>query len=228
MLEASRFDDPSFHVWIFFEPRVPAQVAKWLGFRCLELAGLNPKQVEVFPKQAELSKDRPYGNFVKLPLGVHRKEGKKSRILDHATFEPLPDETLETFKGLSFSEHDLAKILNFKFKANVQIKFNLPTTFKPLSVREEEKTVEFLCRYWKEGYRNDLEMCFLGFCLKKGVAIESARRMIEEVVLRTGDNEKAARVALVDYHYRNRLTTQLKGLSGIREIVRMIKNHGYQ
>ena len=228
MLEASRFDDPSFHVWIFFEPRVPAQVAKWLGFRCLELAGLNPKQVEVFPKQSELSKDRPYGNFVKLPLGVHRKEGKKSRILDHATFEPLPDETLETFKGLSFSEHDLAKILNFKSKANVQIKFNLPTTFKPLSVREEEKTVEFLCRYWKEGYRNDLEMCFLGFCLKKGVAIESARRMIEEVVLRTGDNEKAARVALVDYHYRNRLTTQLKGLSGIREIVRMIKNHGYQ
>jgi hypothetical protein len=52
--------------------------------------------------------------------------------------------------------------------------------------------------------------------------------MIEEVVLRTGDNEKAARVALVDYHYRNRLTTQLKGLSGIREIVRMIKNHGTQ
>jgi hypothetical protein len=228
MLEASRFDDPSFHVWIFFEPRVPAQVARWLGFRCLELAELNPKQVEVFPKQAELSKDRPYGNFVKLPLGVHRKEGKKSRILDHATFEPLPDETLETFKGLSFSEHDLARILNFKSKANVQVKFNMSTTFKPLSAKEEEKTVEFLCRYWKEGYRNDLEMCFLGFCLKKGVAIESAKRMIEEVVSRTGDNERAARLALVDYHYKNRLTTQLKGLSGIREIVRMIKNHGYQ
>jgi len=228
MLEASRYNDPSFHVWVFFEPCIPAQVARWLGFRCLELAELNPKQVEVFPKQAELSKDRPYGNFVKLPLGVHRKEGKKSRILDHATFEPLPDETLETFKGLSFSEHDLARILNFKFKANVQVKFNMPTTFKPLSAKEEEKTVEFLCRYWKEGYRNDLEMCFLGFCLKKGVAIDSAKRMIEEVVSRTGDNERAARLELVDYHYRNRLTTRLKGLSGIREIVREIKSRGNQ
>lgn len=228
MLEASRYDDPSFHAWIFFEPRVPAQVAKWLGFRFLELAGLNPKQIEVFPKQSELSKDRPYGNFVKLPLGLHRKEGKKSRILDYATFEPLPDETLGTFRGLTFSEHDLTRILSLKSKANVQIKFNFPTTFKPLSVREEEKIVKFLCRYWKEGYRNDLEMYFLGFCLKKGVAIESAKRMVEEVVLRTGDNEKAARLALVDYHYKNRLSTQLKGLSGIREIVRMIKTHGTQ
>lgn len=228
MLEASRYDDPSFHIWVFFEPRVPAQVARWLGFRCLELAGLNPKQVEVFPKQVELSKDRPFGNFVKLPLGLHRKEGKRSRILNHATFEPLPDETLETFRGLTFSERDLARILSLKSKANVQIKFNLPTTFKPLSAREEEKSVEFLCRYWKEGYRNDLEMCFLGFCLKKGVAVESARRMIEEVALRTGDNERAARLSLVDYHYQNRLTTRLRGLSGIREIVREVKSHGTQ
>jgi hypothetical protein len=228
LLEASRFPDPSYHVWIFFEPRVPAQVARWLGFRSLELAGLNPKQVEVFPKQTELSKDRPYGNFVKLPLGIHRKERKKSRILDHATFEPLPNEALETFRGLSFSEHDLAQILSFKTETHVQVKFNLPTAFKPLSAKEEEKTVEFLCRYWKEGYRNDLEMCFLGFCLKKGVAIDSAKRMIEEVVSRTGDNERAARLELVDYHYRNRLTTRLKGLSGIREIVREIKSHGNQ
>jgi len=226
MLEASRHDDPSFHIWIFFNPCVPAQVARWLGFRCLELAGLNPKQIEVFPKQAELSKDRPYGNFVKLPLGLHRKAGRRSRILDHATFEPLPDETLEIFRGLTFSEHDLAKILSLKSKANVQIKFNLPTTFKLLSDKEEEKAVRFLCKYWKEGYRNDLEMCFLGFCLKKGVAIESAIRIIEEVVLRTGDNERAARLALIDYHYQNRLATCLKGLSGIREIVGEIKSHG--
>jgi hypothetical protein len=228
MLEASRYDDPSFHIWVFFEPRIPAQVARWLGFRCLDLAGLNPKQIEVFPKQAELSKDRPYGNFVKLPLGLHRKNGKRSRILDHATFTPLLNETLGTFRGLTFSEHDLARILSLKSKANVQIKFNLPATFKPLSTREEEKTVEFLCRYWKEGYRNDLEMYFLGFCLKKGVAIESARRMIDEVVLRTGDNERAARLGLIDYHYQNRLTTCLKGLSGIRGIVREIRSHGNQ
>ena len=228
MLEASRYDDPSFHVWVFFEPRIPAQVARWLGFRCLELAGLNPKQIEVFPKQAELSEDRPYGNFVKLPLGLHQKEGKRSRILDHATFEPLPNEALGTFRGLSFSEGDLARILTLKPAANMQVKFNLPATFKPLSAKEEEKTVEFLCRYWKEGYRNDLEMYFLGFCLKKGVALESVRRMIEETVLRTGDDEKAARLDMVQYHYRNRLTTRLKGISGIREIVREIRSHATQ
>ena len=226
LLEASRYDDPSFHVWVFFEPRVPAQAARWLGYRCLELAGLNPKQIEVFPKQAELSKDRPYGNFVKLPLGVHRKERKKSRILNHATFEPLPNETLETFRGLSFCEHDLAQILSFKTETHVQVKFTMPTVFKPLSVQDEEKTVEFLCRYWKEGHRNDVEMYFLGLLIKRGVKEDSARRIIAEVCKRTNtssvDTEKA--LAKVGYHYSRRLTVNLKGKSGLREIVREIKS----
>jgi hypothetical protein len=226
MLEASRYDDPSFHVWVFFEPCVPAKAARWLGYRCLELAGLNPKQIEVFPKQAELSKDRPFGNFVKLPLGVHRKERKRSRILDHATFEPLPNETLETFRGLSFCEHDLAQILSFKTETHVQVKFTMPTAFKPLSVQDEEKTVEFLCRYWKEGHRNDVEMYFLGLLIKRGVKEDSARRIIAEVCKRTNtasvDTEKA--LAKVGYHYSRRLTVNLKGLSGLREIVREIKS----
>jgi hypothetical protein len=184
--------------------------------------------VEVFPKQTELTKDRAFGNFVKLPCGLHRVEQKWSRILDHNTFELKPTDALLDFWGICFSEVDLAKIEGFERKTSVQKTLSLPTTFKPLSDREEEKSIQFLCRYWKEGYRNDLEMCFLGFCLKKGVAIESAKRMIGEVVLRTGDNERAARLELVDYHYQNRLTTCLKGLSGIREIVREIKSHGNQ
>lgn len=225
MLEASRYDDPSYHVWIFFESAVPAQVAQWLGFRCLELAGLNPKHVEVFPKQAELTKDRPYGNFVKLPLGLHRKEGKHSRILDHATFEPLSDETLETFKGLSFSELDLIRISGFESKTHVQVKFNLPSNFKPLSDKEEEKATQFLCQYWKPGYRNRLEMYFLGLCLKRGVSFESAKRILEEVTLRTADGERQNRLELVDYHYHNRLNVSLKASSGIREILEEMKQN---
>jgi hypothetical protein len=222
MLEASRFDDPSFHVWIFFEPRVPAQVAKWLGFRCLELAELNPKQVEVFPKQTELTKDRPYGNFVKLPLGFHQVEKKWSRLLDPKTFEPLPNEALLNCWGISFSEADMAKAMRFEDKTHIQATLVLPENFKPLKNREEEKAAKFLAKYWRPGYRNKLEMAFLGFCLKKGVNYESARRIIEKVCETTGDEEKQARLQLVKYHYgtRRRLGSQLVGVSGLREIVR--------
>ncbi|MHA1631371.1 MAG: TOTE conflict system archaeo-eukaryotic primase domain-containing protein, partial [Candidatus Freyarchaeota archaeon] len=89
LLEASRYPDPSYHVWIFFLVPFPAKAARWLGYRILELADLDPRKAEVFPKQDELTEDRPFGNFVKLPLGFHRVEKKWSRFLDPESFEPL-------------------------------------------------------------------------------------------------------------------------------------------
>ena len=222
LLEASRYPDPSYHVWTLFSLPVHSKVARWLGLRCLELAGLSPKEVEVFPKQTELTKDRPYGNLVKLPLGFHQVEKKWSRLLDPETFEPLPNEALLNCWGISFSEADMAKTMCFEDKTHVQATLILPKNFKPLKSREEEKAVEFLVKYWRPGYRNKLEMAFLGFCLKKGVNYESARRIIEKVCETTSDEEKQARLQLVEYHYRNRrsLGSQLVGVSGLREIVR--------
>jgi hypothetical protein len=219
LLEASRYPDPSYHVWILFLISVSAKATQWLGYRILELANLNPKQVEIFPKQAELTQDRPFGNFVKLPLGFHQVEQKWSRILNNVTFEPLASLKIQELRGITFSEADLTKMASFEVKRHVQTSFSLPKKFKPLSDREEEKVVQFLCKYWREGYRNRLEMYFLGLCLKKGVSFESAERIISEVADRTNDSEKQARLDLAVYHYRSRLTVSLKGSSGLREII---------
>ena len=220
LLEASRYLDPSYHVWIFFLVPFPAKAARWLGIRILELANLNPSKVEVFPKQDELTEDRPFGNFVKLPLGFHRIEKKWSCFLDTETFEPLEPDILPEVSGISFSEADTQEILRLASqKKAVQVKLDLPATFRPLPDREEEKVVRFLCKYWKPGYRNQLEMSFLGFCIKKGVSHDSAYRIIDEVTLRTRDEERSERLRLVDYHYRNRLNVPLKGVSGLREII---------
>ena len=228
LLEASRFPDPSFHIWIFFSIAIPAKVAQWLGYRILEFAGLNPKEVEVFPKQTELTADRAFGNFVKLPLGKHQTADKWSRFLDLETFEPLPNEVLLEVRGITFCEADIAEIMRFKEKRGVQIKFELPKNFKLLSDREEEHVVQWLQKHWQRGYRNQLEMYFLGLCLKRGVSYESARRVIEEVALRTGDEEKQARLDLVDYHYKNRLNIPLKGKSGLKALVEVLKDEHKQ
>ena len=219
LLEASRFPDPSYHVWILFLIPTSAKVAQWLGFRILELANLNPKQIEVFPKQEEITKDRLFGNFVKFPMGMHQVEQKWSRFLNFKTFEPVPAKYIGAKYGLSFSEADLAKIEGFQSKKHVQTAFELPKKFEPLSDKEEEKAVRFLVKYWKEGARNRLEMYFLGLCIKKGVSFESAKRIIKEVTARTNDPEKQSRLELVSYHYRNRMNIALKGSSGIREII---------
>jgi hypothetical protein len=180
---------------------------------------LNPKDVEVFPKQTELSTDRPFGNFIKLPCGLHQVERKWSKFLDPSTFEPLSMEMLRHVQGISFSEADLAGTMSFEKKTHVQVTLLSSGKFKPLSDREEENAVGFLCKYWIQGHRNELEMCFVGLCLKRGVNHESARRIIEEVTLRTSDEDKQQRLELVDYHYRNRLNVSLKAKSGIREIL---------
>jgi hypothetical protein len=222
LLEASRYPDPSYHVWVLFSIPVHAKVARWLGLRCLELTGLNPREVEVFPKQTELTSERPYGNFVKLPLGKHQAAGKWSRLLNPENSDPLPNEALLDCWGISFSEADLSKIMSFEEKRHVQATLALAEGCKPLKGKGEEKTVKFLVKYWRKGYRNRLEMAFLGFCIKRGVSYESARRVIERVCELTADEEKAARLRLVDYHYKNRrsLGNKLIAVSGLREIVK--------
>jgi hypothetical protein len=226
LLEASRYADQSYHVWILFEPAILAKVAYWLGFKILELANLNPKEVEVFSKQTELTTDRPFGNFVKLPCGFHQAERKWSRFLDSTTFEPLPFEVLQQARGINFSEGNLEKIMNFEKKTHVQVTLVSPEKFRPLSDGEQENAVRFLCKYWVQGHRNELEMYFLGLCLKRMVSHESAKRIIEEVVTRTGDEERQQRLEQVDYHYANRLNVSLKGKSGIREILGELRKSG--
>lgn len=56
LLEASRYPDPSYHIWIFFLVPFPAKAARWLGYRILELAELNPSQIEVFSEAKLLNK----------------------------------------------------------------------------------------------------------------------------------------------------------------------------
>ncbi|MEM3828597.1 MAG: hypothetical protein QXP36_05235, partial [Conexivisphaerales archaeon] len=205
VLEASRWPDPSYHIWILFNVQIHARVARWLGMRILELAGLSPKEVEIFPKQTELTPERPYGNFVKLPLGKHQAANKWSRLLDFETFQPIPNETLLECFGISFSEADTAKIMSFKAEKSVQVPLKLHEFMVSLPNEEEEQAAKFLARYWVRGRRNQLEMAFLGFCIKRGIAYESARRIIERVCDLASDEEKPSRLALVDYHYKNRV-----------------------
>jgi hypothetical protein len=68
-----------FHIWIFFNKKVPAQFAQLLVKARLNRPDLN--KYEVFPKQTSLSESRKYGNLVKLPFAKHKVSGKYSRIL---------------------------------------------------------------------------------------------------------------------------------------------------
>jgi len=70
------------HAWYFFERPVPAGFAIGLLQDCVGSIRSLPEDlhVEIFPRQ-ERQGGKGFGNLIKLPLGVHRKSGKKSVFL---------------------------------------------------------------------------------------------------------------------------------------------------
>jgi tetratricopeptide (TPR) repeat protein len=69
------------HVWVFLERPEPAAVVR--NFGQLFLAAVRPASpdlaVEFFPKQSRAGTG--VGNLIKLPLGIHRRTGRRSRLL---------------------------------------------------------------------------------------------------------------------------------------------------
>jgi hypothetical protein len=105
------------HLWIFFDPPLPAERIHELGSRLLlRLSPLLPLglSLEVFPKQPDRTRGaRGLGNLIKLPLGVHRKSGRRSLLLDDTgSPDPAPLVRLHAMRraGPDLAERALAAL----------------------------------------------------------------------------------------------------------------------
>lgn len=83
LLEASGSAE-SFHIWVLFDRARSCDIYQFM----LQVGKEAQVKCEVFPKQESITKDG-LGNLVKVPLGINRKNGKRSQFLDPETFEPL-------------------------------------------------------------------------------------------------------------------------------------------
>jgi len=84
-----------YHLWIFFDPPIPALVAYYVGRKFEQHSKV---KCEVFPKQRVVE---AFGNLVKLPLGAHRKTGKRSEFIDVSS--------LDQVTKISFPQDEVAK-----------------------------------------------------------------------------------------------------------------------
>jgi len=71
------------HAWIFLETPTPAGVARKCGHVLLSSLGpvSGEVNIEVFPKQSRVAAGG-LGNLIKLPLGFHKKTGRRSVFLE--------------------------------------------------------------------------------------------------------------------------------------------------
>jgi len=127
-------------------------------------------------------------------------------------------------------ERSFWNVLSLRFGITVPSKTAPPENihynvkWRKLRSSTEKRLVKFLAKYWRRGYRNQLCMSFCGYALKKGIPYEQAYRIIDAVTDLANDEEKKERLKLIDYHYKTRfgMIASLKGISGIREIIREV------
>ncbi|MBF0103344.1 MAG: hypothetical protein HQK77_20780 [Desulfobacterales bacterium] len=147
------------HAWIFLDTPISAGVAK----KCAELLSLklklnaNEVSLEIFPKQGRVA-DHGLGNLIKLPLGIHKKTGKRGKFI-------LPDgriienqlEYLQQIKKAS------KKIIYAIIQRN-QAKLSVPV--KPVQTQDAQKSLtpeKTAIPKWTEAYdvESDHEVQFL-------------------------------------------------------------------
>ena len=79
-----------FHIWLPLADWYPANLAYFAARAVLQVAGVT---VEAYPKQPTVGDG--YGNLIKLPLGVHRVSGEKSRLFGRwVDVRPLENDEL--------------------------------------------------------------------------------------------------------------------------------------
>ena len=186
---------------IYLCEQKPRSISAYLGVAAIELIGSKP--IVMAP-----SKDSKGRSYVRL------NDNFPSIIsdLEAMFFGALRSVGIKVSDGITKSTHGVSK-------------FELPNKFKPLKNSEEERIVNFLCKYWIRGYRNRVTMYFLGYAVKKGISEESAYRILSEVTSRMVDEERGQRLAQVSYHYHKLdSASRFIGKSGLKEIIRMVNS----
>ena len=105
-----------FHFWFFFSEPVAAGRVKSIFEQEISVLSkdLSAFKLEVFPKQAGLS-GKGLGNLVKLPLGIHRLTGRRSRFMGcpnrsiDEQLEFLSTVSGQSPRGLFFRENQIER-----------------------------------------------------------------------------------------------------------------------
>ena len=182
LLEASRYNDPSFHVWVFFEPEIPAYAARFLGEKVLEQCG-NPN-VELFPKQDKIEEDG-FGNLMKIPLGLHQQEKKWSCFLNSDKLDPLALESILEIQGCTLSDHEISQIKDMIDRSKETFWFGHEGKETEAYQGETPTCISHILKGAKKGLRNEnairLVSFWLNFCKE---APEKAKTQLSEWNLR--------------------------------------------
>ncbi|GAB6190132.1 hypothetical protein JCM30566_18750 [Marinitoga arctica] len=126
-----------YHIWMFFDTPILSYKVKIIMEKILERIDLEEGiDVEVFPKQTELNGG--LGNLIKIPLGIHRKTGKKCLFVNE-NFEFVPNQTKYLFEIKENKKEQIESLFKEYIDENYEIHEN-ETAYKIPKTHSNNKT----------------------------------------------------------------------------------------
>jgi hypothetical protein len=166
-----------YHVWLFVEAIDAASARHFCHDICKEA---EVKAHEIFPKQDEVTKENPYGNLVKLPLGKHMVSGKQSELFHPETHEPLSkDEAIKLLINLKKDELPIYKIKKIVVEKEVGTS---PDAIKVTEPCTSLKTI--MAEGVGEGERNQSQFIITLFYKKNGLSQSAILEILKDFNLR--------------------------------------------
>ena len=170
-----------YHIIMPLTEAMPASEAKAMVEAVRQQAGLaksGSSHCEAFPKQAELTPTQPFGNLLKIPLGIHPRTHKRSVFVDPANGweSGLPLDPLEVL-ATRITPSQLASLVNVK--------------------TPEDTIVELMIPRWVTGDRHQLALILSGYLLTAGWGMDNVSSIIRKVCEGAGDSEVGNRLQAV-------------------------------
>lgn len=194
-----------YHVLVFLKNPISASVAKKIVDYVSEQEGFAKTgeiHVECFPKQDKLTKSRPKGNLLKIPLGEHPRTHEHSRFVDPLNgWESGPSIDPLAVLTSKASEEDILSITDEEV---------LPETL----------LVQLISQYWEDGKRHDLSLFLSGYLAHESWGMEQAKDLMRKIVAATGDSEEYNRLQTVETTFqKHKEGKSIRGRQGLGEIL---------
>lgn len=192
-----------YHILVFLAEPMAADRAKAIVEHVRgELPKAGASHVEVFPKQAALTKATPMGNLLKVPLGVHPRTHERSRFVD-------PANGFETGQDL-----EPLQLLTNTVKLE-ELDVLLSDTTDP-----KKQIVELIVPYWSEGERHNVALYLSGYLAHLGWGMEDVREVISGICKATNDPDETNRLTAVQDTFTNiEGGKTVKGFSGLNDLL---------
>jgi hypothetical protein len=163
-----------YHVLVFLDIPVPAFKAKKIVDAIREREGhssIGDSHVECFPKQDKLSKARPKGSLLKIPLGIHARTERRSKFVD-------------PFNGWEEGP-EFDPILSLQSRASL----DSLTVVSEAGPTAADQLIQLLTPFWKSGNRHEMALFLSGFLAHEGWGVDAVRELVAKIVVAAGDDD---------------------------------------